>query len=88
MRSFINKDVYTIMDFNNVRIDKSDLEKCGSITGGSLDISGRIKGDIKFPSSKQTCSCNFLISNNIQLCPGMVILIVANKFESGKLRGK
>ena len=33
MRSFINKDVYTIMDSNNVRIDKSDLEKCRSITG-------------------------------------------------------
>ena len=29
MRSFINKDVYTIMDFN-VRTDKSDLEKCCS----------------------------------------------------------
>ena len=66
MRSFINKDVYTIMDFNNVRIDKSDLEKCRSITGGSLDISGRIKGNIKFPSSKQMYSCKFLISNNIQ----------------------
>ena len=66
MRSFINKDVYTIMDFNNVRIDKSDLEKCRSITGGSLDISGRIKGNIKFPSSMQTYSCNFLISKNIQ----------------------
>ena len=40
MRSFINKDVYTVMDFNNDRIDKSDLEKCRSITGGTLDILG------------------------------------------------
>ena len=33
-----------------LEIDKSDLEKCRSITGGSLDILGRIKGNIKFPS--------------------------------------
>ena len=82
MRSFINKDVYTIMDFNNVRIEKSDLEKCRSITGGSLDISGRIKGNTKFPSSKQTYSCNFLISNNIQYdCVLGWGFLVANKLD-------
>ena len=59
MRSFINKNVHTIMDFSSVRIDKSDLEKCRSITGGSLHILGRIKGNIKFPSSKLTYNCNF-----------------------------
>ena len=79
---FISKDVYTIMDFNNVRIDKSDLEKCRSITGGSLDISGRIKGNIKFPSSKQTYSCNSLISNNIQYdCVLGWDFLVANKLD-------
>ena len=66
MRSFINKDVYTVMDFNNDRIDKSDLEKCRSITGGTLDILGRIDGNLKFPASKQMYNCNFLICNNIQ----------------------
>ena len=59
MRSFTNKNVHTIMDFSSVRIDKSDLEKCRPITGGALDILGRIKGNIKFPSSKLTCNCNF-----------------------------
>ena len=66
MRSFINKDIYTIVDFDNVRIDKSDLENCRSITGGSLNILGRIKGNVKFPSSKYRYNCNFLVSNNIQ----------------------
>ena len=82
MRSFIRKDVHTIMDFNNVRIDKSELEKCRSITGGSLDILGRIKGNIKFPSSKLTYNCNFLISNNIQYdCVLGWDFLVANKLD-------
>ena len=82
MRSFINKNVHTIMDFSSVRIDKSDLEKCRSITGGSLDILGRIKGNIKFPSSKLTYNCNFLISNNIQYdCVLGWDFLVANKLD-------
>ena len=82
MRSFINKDVYTIMDFDNVRIDKSDLEKCRSITGGSLDILGRIKGNVKFLSSKHNYNCNILISNNIQYdCVLGWDFLVANKLD-------
>ena len=74
--------VYTIMDFNDIRIDKSYLEKCRYITGGSLDISGRIKGNMKFPSSKQMYSCNFLISNNIQYdCVLGWDFLVTNKLD-------
>ena len=70
------------MDFSSVRIDKSDLEKCRSITGGSLDILGRIKGNIKFPSSKLTYNCNFLISNDIQYdCVLGWDFLVANKLD-------
>ena len=47
-----------------------------------MDISGRIKGNIKFPSSKQTYSCNFLISNNIQYdCVLGWDFLVANKLD-------
>ena len=82
MRSFINKNVHTIMDFSSVRVDKSDLEKCRSITGGSLDILGRLKGNIKFPSSKLTYNSNFLISNNIQYdCVLGWDFLVANKLD-------
>ena len=69
------------MECNNVRIDKSGLEKRRSITGGSLDILGRIKVNIKFPSSKQTYSCNFLISNNIYDCVLGWDFLVANQLD-------
>ena len=70
------------MNFDNVRIDKSDLEKCRSITGGSLDILGQIKGNVKFPSSKHMYNCIFLISNNIQYdCVLGWDFLLANKLD-------
>ena len=72
-----------------LEIDKSDLEKCRSITGGSLDILGRIKGNIKFPSNNQTYSCNFLISNNIQYdCVLGWDFLVASKLDLSRGNSK
>lgn len=65
MKSFISKDIHTIIDFDNSRVDKSE-ERCNSITGDSLHIFGNITANFKFPSSRYTYSNNFIISSNIQ----------------------
>ena len=66
MKSFISRNVQSIIDFNDSLLDKSSVQKCVSITGDKLNILGQLRTIVNFGKSKVTYTSDFLVSDNIQ----------------------
>lgn len=64
-RTFISDKIQTIIDMENDKLDTSVSERCISITGGSLNILGRMSATVKFGRSKKIYQGNVLVSTNI-----------------------
>ena len=52
MRTFISDNIQKIIDLDGETLDTSVPERCISITGGSLQILGRLPADVTFCKSK------------------------------------
>ena len=65
MRTFLSKDIYNIIDFDETLLDNSVDERCISITGGRLNILGHLNADVNFTNSKIVHEGRFLVSDNI-----------------------
>jgi hypothetical protein len=58
--------VQRVIDFNDSLLDKSNAQKCVSITGDNLNTLGQICTLVKFSNSKIAYPSDFLVSDNIQ----------------------
>ena len=65
MKSFISDKVHNIFDFDCGRLDKSQSQRCTSITGGDLHIAGTVSTSVTFSRSKHNYHSSFLVSSNI-----------------------
>ena len=65
MKSFISDNILNIIDFHCVRLDKSQSQRCTSITGGELNIVGSIFTRVTFHRCKHKYHSSFLVSSNI-----------------------
>ena len=65
MKSFISDRVHNIIDFNCAKLNKSHAQRCTSITGGDLDITGTISAHVTFQRSKYIYHSSFLVTSNI-----------------------
>ena len=67
MRTFISDNIQKIIDLDGETLDTSVPERCISITGGSLQILGRLPADVTFCKSKnkKVYVGNFLVCTNI-----------------------
>ena len=65
MKSFISDKILHVIDFDCVRLDTSQLQRCTSITGGELNIIGSISTNVTMHRSKHKYHSSFLVSSNI-----------------------
>jgi hypothetical protein len=65
MKSCISDKVHNIFDFDCGRLDKSQSQRCTSITGGDLNIAGTVYTSVTFSRSKHNYHSSFLVSTNI-----------------------
>ncbi len=65
MKSFVSDRIYNIIDFNCAKLNKSQAQRCTSITGGDLDIAGTISAQVTFQRSKHMYHSSFLVTSNI-----------------------
>jgi hypothetical protein len=66
MKSFVSHNIQHIIDFTDSLLDKSNAQKCVSITRDNLNILGQIPTVVKFGNFKLTYPSDFLVSDNIQ----------------------
>ena len=64
MKSFISKSVQRTIDFDDLNLNKSQKEKCVSITGHNVNIEGHLRSTVKFLGSRQCFNGEFLVSND------------------------
>jgi dUTPase len=89
MKYFVSQNVQRVIDFNDSLLDKSNAQKCVSITGDNLNILGQICTVVKFSNSKITYPSDFLVSDNIQYeCVLGWDFISRNKLSLSKGPGK
>ena len=65
MKSFVSDRIYNVIDFNCAKLNKSQAQRCTSITGGDLDIAGTISAQVTFQRSKHMYHSSFLVTSNI-----------------------
>ena len=65
MKSFISTSVQRTIDFDDLNLTKSKIEKCVSITGHHENIEGHLPSTVKFLGSCACFNSEFLVSNNI-----------------------
>ncbi len=65
MKSFVSDRIHNIIDFNCAKLNKSQAQRCTSITGGDLDIAGTISAQVTFQRSKHMYHSSFLVTSNI-----------------------
>ena len=65
MKSFISDRIHNIIDFNCAKLSKSHAQRCTSISGGDLDITGTIFAHVTFQRSKHIYHSSFLVTSNI-----------------------
>ena len=62
MRTFISDNIQKIIDLDGETLDTSVPERCISITGGSLQILGRLPADVTFCKSNKYYFARILVT--------------------------
>ena len=65
MKSFISKSVQRTIDFDDLNLNKSQKEKCVSITGHDVNIERHLRSTVQFLGLCQCFNGKFLVGNNI-----------------------